>query len=264
MYRNASLLSVGAAPRLLVPRVCALRSTDPLSRGNRRGPASPQAFPDARCRTHDASPLGNPRASRIRWGYRPWLGAPACVFLVEILRQGRLHRLRQHTHVRVMIETVDDLHAGDFEPGDLVARTGTSRIGPPTPFPRRWCFRGSDRLDADSLPGNIENRILQYLAGDRPAGLDGRLPVPKKGPVPSDPDREPQGTGLCYAGRLIRPRPVRGKPLQVRLEIAVVANLFVYLQPVPLAVGDDDTVGVRIEFHRRRKAEAVLRLKAFH
>src|SRR5215472_4828936 len=182
MYRNASLPSVGAAPRLLVPRVCAPRSTDPLSRGNRRGPASPQAFPDARCRTHDASPLGNPRASRIRWGYRPWLGAPACVFLVEILRQGRLHQLRQHTNVRVMIETVDDLHAGDFEPGDLVARTGVSRIGPPTPFPRRWCFRGSDRAERRFAPRQHREAFCNtWRATGRPTLMAASL-CTEKGP----------------------------------------------------------------------------------
>jgi len=52
--------------------------------------------------------------------------------------------------------------------------------------------------------------------------------------------------------------------LQVSLEIAVVANLLVDLQPVPLTVRDDHAVGGRIEFHRRRKAEPILRFEALY
>ena len=48
--------------------------------------------------------------------------------------------------------------------------------------------------------------------------------------------------------------------LQVRLEIAVVANFLVDLEPIPLAIGDDDRVAVRIEFDRGREAKPPLRL----
>src|SRR5437867_10055837 len=57
-------------------------------------------------------------------------------------------------------------------------------------------------------------------------------------------------------------KPGVRSPLQVRLEVDVVANLAVNLQTIPLAVGDDDAVGFRIEVHRRREAEAELRLQA--
>ena len=55
-----------------------------------------------------------------------------------------------------------------------------------------------------------------------------------------------------------------GQLLQVRLEIAVVANLLVDLQPIALAVGDDDRCRCRIELDRGREAEAPLRLEALH
>src|SRR6266852_1018720 len=56
--------------------------------------------------------------------------------------------------------------------------------------------------------------------------------------------------------------PVRNRPLQIRLEIAVIANLLVYLQTIALAVGNNDAVGGRVELDRRRETEAPLRLKA--
>src|SRR5437867_8023939 len=57
-------------------------------------------------------------------------------------------------------------------------------------------------------------------------------------------------------------KPGVRSPLQVRLEVDVVANLAVNLQTIPLAVGDDYAVGFRIEVHRRREAEAKFRLQA--
>src|SRR5437867_12860454 len=59
-----------------------------------------------------------------------------------------------------------------------------------------------------------------------------------------------------------RRNQVSGHPLQVRLEIGVVANLAVNLQTIPLAVGYDDAVGFRIEVHRRREAETKFWLQA--
>src|ERR1700730_9024518 len=66
------------------------------------------------------------------------------------------------------------------------------------------------------------------------------------------------------SGRGVRPRPLSGNRLQVGLEVAVVADLLVDLQPVTLTVRDDHTVGGRIEFHRRREAEPILRLETLH
>src|SRR6266403_766281 len=60
------------------------------------------------------------------------------------------------------------------------------------------------------------------------------------------------------------PRPLSGSRLQIGLEIAVVADLLVDLQPVPLTVCDDHAVGGRIKFHRRREAEPILRLEALY
>src|SRR3984893_14155662 len=66
------------------------------------------------------------------------------------------------------------------------------------------------------------------------------------------------------SGRGVRPRPLSGNRLQVGLEVAVVADLLVDLQPVTLTVRDDHAVGGRIEFHRRREAEPILRLEALY
>jgi hypothetical protein len=44
----------------------------------------------------------------------------------------------------------------------------------------------------------------------------------------------------------------------------IIANLFVDLQAIALAVGNDDAVGCRIELHRRREAEAPLRIEALY
>src|SRR5579862_1832730 len=52
--------------------------------------------------------------------------------------------------------------------------------------------------------------------------------------------------------------------LQVRLKIGVVANLLVDLQPIALAVGDDDAVALRVEIDRGREAEPPLRLEALN
>ena len=52
----------------------------------------------------------------------------------------------------------------------------------------------------------------------------------------------------------------REPPLEIRLEIDVVANLPVYLQPIPLAVGHDDAIRFWIEVYRRWEAEAILGL----
>src|SRR5262245_44032945 len=57
---------------------------------------------------------------------------------------------------------------------------------------------------------------------------------------------------------------MRGRSLQIRLEVAVIANLFVNLQPIALAVGNDDVVSCRIVLHRCREAETPLRLKALY
>src|SRR5262249_52758225 len=62
-----------------------------------------------------------------------------------------------------------------------------------------------------------------------------------------------------------RPKCVRVRrmtDLQVRLEVAVIANLLVDLQPVPLAVGNDDLIACRIKLHRCREAETPLRFEA--
>src|SRR5215472_15253191 len=60
------------------------------------------------------------------------------------------------------------------------------------------------------------------------------------------------------------PRPPSGSRLQIGLEVAVIAYFLVYLQTVSLTVRDDNTVGRRIEFYRRREAETVLRLEALY
>src|SRR5205814_1244774 len=52
--------------------------------------------------------------------------------------------------------------------------------------------------------------------------------------------------------------------LQVRLEIGVVTHLIVDLQAITLTVGDDDLIGLRIENHRRREAEAPELLQILH
>jgi hypothetical protein len=44
----------------------------------------------------------------------------------------------------------------------------------------------------------------------------------------------------------------------------IIANLFVDLQAIALAVGNDDAVGCRIELYRRREAEAPLRIEALY
>jgi hypothetical protein len=44
----------------------------------------------------------------------------------------------------------------------------------------------------------------------------------------------------------------------------IIANLFVDLQAIALAVGNNDAVGCRIELHRRREAEAPLRIEALY
>src|ERR1700746_1686992 len=46
--------------------------------------------------------------------------------------------------------------------------------------------------------------------------------------------------------------------------LPIIANLFVNLQPIALAVGNDDAVGCRIELHRRREAETPLRLEGLY
>ena len=56
----------------------------------------------------------------------------------------------------------------------------------------------------------------------------------------------------------------REPPLEIRLEIDVVANLPVDLQPIPLAVGHDDPIGFWIEVYRRWEAEAIFGLQAAH
>ena len=58
--------------------------------------------------------------------------------------------------------------------------------------------------------------------------------------------------------------PNAGQSLQIRLEVAVVANLLVDLQPIALAVGNDDVVSCRIVLHRCREAETPLRLEALY
>src|SRR5215472_1831788 len=52
--------------------------------------------------------------------------------------------------------------------------------------------------------------------------------------------------------------------LQVRLEIAVIPNLFVNLQTIPLAIGDNQRVAIRIELDRGREAQPPLRFEALH
>jgi len=69
---------------------------------------------------------------------------------------------------------------------------------------------------------------------------------------------------VATAGEVFAPRPLSGNRLQVGLEVAVVADLLVDLQAIALAVGNDDAVGGRIEFHRRREAEAPLRIEALY
>src|SRR5262249_35153269 len=56
----------------------------------------------------------------------------------------------------------------------------------------------------------------------------------------------------------------RELPLQIRLEIDVVANFSVYLQPIPLAIGHDDAIGFWIEVYCRWEAEAIFGLQALH
>ena len=73
-------------------------------------------------------------------------------------------------------------------------------------------------------------------------------------PAEADRPLANEATRVAYA--TTRPQ----SPLQVRLEVLVVANLLVNLQPVPLAVGHDDLVGGWIEVHRRREAEPLQRL----
>src|SRR3954465_8975935 len=58
--------------------------------------------------------------------------------------------------------------------------------------------------------------------------------------------------------------PVCGGSLQVRLEIRVVANLLIDLQPVALTVSDDDRIAGGIELYRGRETEPPLRLKALY
>src|SRR6516164_9125155 len=52
--------------------------------------------------------------------------------------------------------------------------------------------------------------------------------------------------------------------LQVRLEVAVVANLLIDLQPIALVLGNDHRIGVRIELDGGGEAEAPLRFEALH
>src|ERR1700758_1145163 len=53
-------------------------------------------------------------------------------------------------------------------------------------------------------------------------------------------------------------RPACRGPLQVRLEIAIVTDFLVHLQPIPLTVGNHDVIRLRIEIHSGREAEAPL------
>src|SRR5438067_6868026 len=69
---------------------------------------------------------------------------------------------------------------------------------------------------------------------------------------------------LNRGGRGVRPARLSGRRLQVGLEVAVVADLLVDLQTVPLTVRDDHAVGGRMEFHRCREAEPVRRLEALY
>src|SRR5215472_18160855 len=71
------------------------------------------------------------------------------------------------------------------------------------------------------------------------------------------------GTGIAGRAPVLFVRGVADR-LQVRLKIAVVANLLVDLQPIALAVGDDDRVAVRIEVDGGRETEPPLRLKALY
>src|SRR4030081_1293532 len=55
-----------------------------------------------------------------------------------------------------------------------------------------------------------------------------------------------------------------GATLQVRLEVGVVTHLLVHLLAIALTVGDDDLIGLRIENHRGREAEAPELLQILH
>src|ERR1700736_6339057 len=106
-------------------------------------------------------------------------------------------------------------------------------------------------------------RFRQQAFEPRAFFLDG-IVHPGKVRSPASP-RGKTGKRKLFLRQLVRPTAagLQRKCLQVRLEVGVIANLLVNLQPVPLAVGDDDRLGVRIKVDRGREAEAPLRLPAF-
>src|SRR5262249_55758879 len=73
----------------------------------------------------------------------------------------------------------------------------------------------------------------------------------------------PQGVGKNGVSLLLGAYAPAGS-LQICLEVAVVADFLVNLQPVSLTVSDDHRVAVRVELDLGREAEAPLWLEALH